>query len=135
MQEALQEGLKLKRAESLQQLKDNGDEITGKEEEIFEVGRKLKKGLEENHKFQQVRSVLFFTRDTVVWCSAHYMSGIKAGSQQWKLSVSLVGHGSSVVGASFQNLGKFGYPTLCVCHSDETLKAVGPFYLRLIQEK
>ena len=45
----------MKRVESLQQLKDNGDEITQKEEEIFGVGRKLKKGLEENHKFQQVR--------------------------------------------------------------------------------
>ena len=41
--------------------------------------------------------------------------------------VSLVERGSSVV-VPFQNLGKFVYPT-CLCLSDETLKAIGPFYL------
>ena len=59
MQEQLQEDLKKKRTEALQQLKENGEEIAQMEQEIFEVGRNLKKGLEENHKFEQVSTVDF----------------------------------------------------------------------------
>ena len=52
---------------------------------------------------------------------------LKRRFKTWALNirdrVSLVKYGSSVVEAPLQNLGKFVYPT------DETLKAVGPFYL------
>ena len=40
-----------------------------------------------------------------------------------------MGHGSLVIGAQLQNLGKFVYPILPRCLSDEALKAIGPFYL------
>ena len=43
-------------------------------------------------------------------------------------TISLVRCGSSVVGAPVRNLGKFVYPTLPSL-SDETLQAIGPFYL------
>ncbi|KAK2183270.1 hypothetical protein NP493_316g02073 [Ridgeia piscesae] len=56
--EQLQEDLKKKRTEALQQLKENGEEIAQMEQEIFEVGRNLKKGLEENHKFEQANALL-----------------------------------------------------------------------------
>ena len=55
----MQVDLKKKRTEALQQLKENGEEIAQMEQEIFEVGRNLKKGLEENHKFEQVSTAAF----------------------------------------------------------------------------
>ena len=39
--------------------------------------------------------------------------------------VYLVGRGSSMVGSKLRNLGKFDYPALPVCPSDETLQFVG----------
>ena len=48
--------------------------------------------------------------------------------------ISLVRRGSSVVRAPLPNLGKFVIPH-CLCLSDVTLTAVGPFYLVSIQEE
>ena len=43
--------------------------------------------------------------------------------------VSLVGRGSSVVGAQLRNMGKFVFTPHCLFLSHDSLYTVGPFYL------
>ena len=39
------------------------------------------------------------------------------------------GDGGSIPPAAVSKLGQFNSPTICLCLSEETLKAGGPFYL------